>query len=357
MSIEISKERATGILLWAYENRERCPLNGLDKSKIDSATAIIMGSHKTYRYILITQLLAKAVNKEVDALVLQAGAPFAGAFDSRSLCHNVIVPFERKYLSNGLGGSNEPYLNKPARFTHLSSSNAVRRGADRATLLRLIDLLKNIDQTEAKKLLCYSMNIILQRVAEHINLLSVSRNFSTSLELYHFMRKFLSRSCEGESSLLLVGAMEKMFYANDHDFRVICHPSNEAGASSNEIGDIDIFYKNKYYYSIEVKDKDFSAEDVDFALNKMFLAKAISGGFIYGPHASFDETPVFHCIQRYEEARFIVVFENIFVYLKHMLMIVPQIDLGFFRDLLNQTVMEINAKDATIKWLADVMVE
>lgn len=67
---------------------------------------VLRGTHKTYRYILVTALLAKSVNSEIDALSLQAGDDSEGSYDARSLCHKVIVPFEREYYPNGIGGSN-----------------------------------------------------------------------------------------------------------------------------------------------------------------------------------------------------------------------------------------------------------
>ena len=45
----------------------------------------------------------------------------------------VIVPFDTEVLNKALGGSNEPFLNKPARFPELSTSNAVRGDAIRAS--------------------------------------------------------------------------------------------------------------------------------------------------------------------------------------------------------------------------------
>lgn len=54
-------------------------------------TEILRGPHKTYRYVLVTALLAKATNKDIDILSLQKGdekmantmpAPFA----TKSLC-------------------------------------------------------------------------------------------------------------------------------------------------------------------------------------------------------------------------------------------------------------------------------
>lgn len=85
--------------------------------------AIIKGTHLTYRYILVTALLGKAMNPDVNPLALQSGAELEGACDARSLCHKVIVPLERVLLNRSLGGSNEPFLNKPARFPSVSTDS------------------------------------------------------------------------------------------------------------------------------------------------------------------------------------------------------------------------------------------
>ena len=355
-SCRINFEEAQKSLLWAFENSERCPLNNIEMKKLENIKIIINGTHKTYRYILITALLAKSTSDLINPISIQASAPISGAYDARSLCHKVIVPFERKFLNGALGNSNEPFLNKPARCTHLSMDNPVRSGNDRLCLELLIETLTNIQRDEAKKCLCYAISLLIEiGNKQKINNENLIRNFSTSLELYHFMRRLLEKSCEGEICALLVGTMEKLFYSiYDTNYHVICHKINESGSSSQEIGDIDIFYKNTYYYSIEVKDKNFTSDDLDFALNKMFLANAISGAFIYGPRASFDKQSVQECILRYENEKFIVIFENIFDYLKYMLSRIFDLDFDKFRGLFDKTSNEMNIKSNTRIWIDEV---
>ena len=49
-----------------------------------------------------------------------------------------------------MGGSNEPYLNKPARFPKIALTNAVRQGRDKRTLQTLHATLTSIrDSSEA----------------------------------------------------------------------------------------------------------------------------------------------------------------------------------------------------------------
>lgn len=350
------RNEANAILIWAYENSTRCP-HSENKNTLKKIEEILRGTHKTYKYILITQLVAKSVDKEINALSLQASAPFVGAFDSRSLCHKVIVPFERKFLNNALGGSNEPYLNKPARFTHLSENNAVRRGKDKKILLYLIEILENITTVDAKKYLCFAISILIKIGEEKKDIeKNIMINFSNKLEVYHFMRTLLTKSCEGEICALLVGTMEKLFYSIfDSNYKVICHKTNESGASSNEIGDIDIYYNDNYYYSIEVKDKSFTVEDLDFALYKMFVANASSGSFIYGPRSEFDKDSINACIMRYDNEKFLVIFENIFDYLKHMLINIQHTDIDKVKEYLISTSEEMAVKDITKRWILEVI--
>jgi len=75
----------------------------------------INSSTLTYRYVLPTQLLAKCIEPGLDCRSIQVGSGLRGAFDARSLCHTVVVDFDRAN-SNVLGGSKEPYLNNPLRI-------------------------------------------------------------------------------------------------------------------------------------------------------------------------------------------------------------------------------------------------
>ena len=79
MSLSIDFQRAREVLHEALKDKASVPKELEQKLK-----SVILGSHKTYRYILVTNLLAKAVNPKANALCLQAGAPLCGAFDSRS---------------------------------------------------------------------------------------------------------------------------------------------------------------------------------------------------------------------------------------------------------------------------------
>ena len=235
---------------------------------------ILRGTHKTYRYVLITGILAKATEESADALSIQAQDTSDGAYDARSLCHSVIVPFERQYLPESLGGSNEPYLNKPARFPRISLDNAVRSGNDRDTLVRLKTTLERIDSQEKAKIYLSSAlatlkSIFLEIESKYSIDQELGSSNNTSQGILDYALRLLANSQEGETCAILVGTIEQL--ANPA-FKVVAHKVNESGASSKEVGDIDVFDGDTLVNSIEVKDKNFSKEDLEHAIKKFMAA-------------------------------------------------------------------------------------
>lgn len=351
----ILKDDAEKILLSAF--RTRC-------SKKDDISAsiqtVLKGNHKTYKYVLINGLLAKATNDKINALALQAGAPITGAFDARTLCHKVIVPFERDFLQNALGGSNEPFLNKPARFTHLSDQNAVRKGNDKETLLLLIKIFNSIStSTEAKAYLACALEFLNQRIEENKTLHDTTIKYNpTLIEIYEFVFRFLEKSFEGESSAILVGTLEKIYHKRfSKNFKVIAHKVNQSGASSKEIGDIDIFKENNFYYAIEVKDKHFTAYDLEHAFNKIKANSGKKGQFIYGSNGTFDKDALQERIAKFEKEGFLVLFQDIYTYSKTMIFKADLNSKQEFIDTLMETAVEINCKNETKVWIQSLLDE
>ena len=108
------KEEAAAVLQTAYAQATISPTTEC-KYK-DFIDYVIDNTHLTYKYVLFTALLFKSTDESINALCLQKQSTLPGAYDARTVCHKVIVPFEMETLKKALGGSNEPFLNKPARF-------------------------------------------------------------------------------------------------------------------------------------------------------------------------------------------------------------------------------------------------
>jgi len=355
MAVTVNRETAERVLLKAFENKVE--QNDNISSKIRN---VINGTHLTYKYILVNALLAKASNADVDALCLQAGAPSVGAFDARSLCHKVLVPFERKYLNNSLGGSNEPFLNKPARFMMLGSDNAVRAGKDRNTLDSLIDILSSINSTEeAYRYLCGAMFVLNERISYIDSLYDIDVNNKTNLsDIYNFILRLSDKPCNGEICALIVSTLETLFYKSiSKDYEIIPHKVNESGSSSYEIGDIDIFHQNKLIAAIEVKDKNFTDSDIEHALKKALEAKCEKFMFIYGRSAQFDKEKVYSIVMQYQNKGLFCVLSSLLPYTRQLLYRLPSVDRHTFLTSLFSIEKTIQCKEDTILWVRQVVDE
>ena len=350
MSIKLSLETAKNVLLEADEKRAR-----IDDGTGKTVRSIIKGPHKTYRYVLITALLAKAADSRVDILSIQAKDDSAGAYDARELCHKVIVPFERDNYPMGLGGSNEPYLNKPARYPRLSLQNAVRKGQDRKTLETLIGILKKIaDEGTALKYLSSAIADIEAVSTEYnsqyqLDSVTFDKN-GNAQQILDYIYHVTDDAREGDTCPILVAALEQIYLGNGGEVKA--HKVNESGASSKEIGDIDIFNGNDIVYSIEVKDKDFTKDDVGHAIRKFTDAHLEKSMFIFGKNARWDKCSVLQLVARMGRIGHYCCVMSILDFAKIRLMNSPEgTNMKCFSSTIMEMAKKIHATEETVNWL------
>jgi hypothetical protein len=182
----------------------------------------------------------------------------------------IVVTLERQLLSSALGGSNEPFLNKPARFPMISPSNAVRAGSDKKLLLILHKVLSQIETSEqAFNGLCIASRYAIAKQKSRSELFpQLGESEDSHLKIIEFVDAFVTTSIEGQVAAILVGTILSTYFEQLEGFEVILHPVNQSGASPNEVADIDIKKNDKIFMAVEVKDKQFSEQDVDHAAFK-----------------------------------------------------------------------------------------
>lgn len=349
MAKQVDSDSARKVIIEAYNHREK--INDEIGQKIES---ILKGAHLTYRYVLVTALLSKATNGEIDPLSLQAQDTVAGAYDARSIAHSVLVPFEREYLPNSLGASNEPYLNKPARYPRLSTNNAVRRGKDRNTLITLIDVLEQITTSDIAMVYLKSALAVMEQISKDVNkkyeidtVINASEQTQTVLD---YISDLTENSCEGETCALIVSTIEKFY--NPDEYQIVPHKVNESGSSSKEVGDIDIKDQNgNVVYSIEVKDKDFSKEDVEHAIKKFHEAGLSRSLFVFGKSVNFDKAKVHQVAARFGRIGTFCSVVSILDYTNMRLQTLSNLTVAVFVKEILQQAKIINAKNETIEWL------
>lgn len=319
--------------------------------------AIIQGKHLTFRYILVTALLGKATNPSINALALQAGADLEGAYDARSLCHGVVVPLERQLLNSSLGGSNEPFLNKPARFPMISLSNAVRAGKDRELLLILYKVLSEVKTSEqAFNSLCTAMQYAIERQTARSELLpQITESVDSHLKTLEFIDAFVTKSIEGQVAAIVAGTILSIYFDQFKNCEVIVHPVNQSGASSNEVADIDIKRNSKIFVAAEVKDKQFSEQDVDHAAFKASQYGLKSIMFIIGVNG----TCISSSLEQVAKAvlltrRVNVVFVDLLPFTRSIIALCPELSFATFLSRLQYYASSARVKDEVFEHIERV---
>jgi len=320
----------------------------------DQIQAVMLGTHKTYRYILLNGLLAKATNENCNPVVLQAGSELDGAFDARSLCHGVVVPIERELLGDRLGASNEPFLNKPARFPELATTNAVRRGNDTRMLHAAVEVLSNIQNSEeAKESLNDCVYWVFQRESRNLmDYLSGNQGDFQQSSLIAFANELISESIEGETCALLAGAtFDILALALDRSLDVKTHKVNQAGSSSNEVSDIDVYENDNLIFTAEVKDKVFTAQDVEHAISKVAISGHNALIFMKGPRGALEGTNESDLQSQWADNGFNIYFVNLIDYFTSVLTLTNRISNSDFVGWLNSHADSAKVKDETFTHL------
>ena len=319
--------------------------------------AIIQGNHLTFRYILVTALLGKATNPSINALALQAGADIEGAYDARSLCHKVVVPIERQLLNRALGGSNEPFVNNPARLPTVSLSNPVKRGNDTIIQSMLHKVLSEIETSEqAFNSLCIAVQTAVEKQTARSAPLSQSLDSADShLKIIEFVDAFVTQSLEGQVAAIVAGAILSAYFEQFEGFEVIVHPVNQSGASSNEVADIDIKRNGRMFVAIEVKDKQFSQQDVDHAAFKVSQYGLKSITFIIG----FNGTCIGSSLDQVAKTVLItrnvnVIFVELGSFARSVIAICPDLLFATFFTKLQDYAISARVKDAVFKHIESV---
>lgn len=358
--IKVDQDEARTVLYRAFETASTNPV--VRCSHTTFIDFVLDNTHLTYKYVLVKALLAKATNAAINPLCLQKKSVLPGAYDARTICHKVLVQFEKEELGKALGGSNEPFLNKPARFTDLDKSNAVRAGRDKEILDSLCDNLPTIkDSDDAFDCLVYAL-IKLIRVKEEKAALT---DFSLSNEdtdrsvaqLYGFLDKLLEQNCEGEILTLVVAGLFEQFMNGYDDYSVEVHPVNESGASSKEVSDLDIYLNGSLYVSNELKDKNFTDHDLTHAVDKVMAAGKMQMNFIVGRHGGCSKAVAKDVTAAYFKKGFLLNITHVDSFILTMLSLIDCIDVEAFVKYILETARDTKFKETTISYILDTAKE
>jgi len=229
----------------------------------ESIEQVMSASDLTFKYILVTGYLAKYVNSAVHARALQTGSSLRGAYDARSLCHKVVVGFE-KAKGNLFGLSNEPFVNKPARHPEHDQDNPQLRNKLSAQRLHAaLEFAQKSDHDDVYQGLVHILRLGFRNAANETR-----AKVATKVNLGHviaFVEEFLQKSDGGAR---LVGVWGTFTLLMTEQGKVKVYSPNAAELYGKTAGDVEVYYKKNLISASECKQRPMSLDDVNHGISK-----------------------------------------------------------------------------------------
>lgn len=235
----------------------------------DQVDHLVNSRVTSIRYALITQLLGKIANPERNLLYLQSGSTETGAWNARSFCDAVIVPWVTEN-QNVLGTSAEPYASKPLRRERLERNMPNVR--DKKDWERLYDFFAPLNKSSSSELE-HAMFRCLLAIARRLAALSFKYEVPLRVslpELRDILSDFLGDSSGGLRPLVVATAAMRVFGKAFKLFESVKSQGiNEADSASGVPGDIMCYDANgQIMLAVEVKDRSLTLADIKASIRK-----------------------------------------------------------------------------------------
>jgi len=224
---------------------------------------VLGASDVTFKYILVTGYLAKYVNRQVHARSLQVGSTLKGAYDARSLCHKVIVGFE-KSKGNLFGLSNEPFVNKPARHPeHRENNSQLRNKIGSKHLHNALEQAQTSDRDSVYQGL---VHILRMGAAHAANEKQVVVTTDVNLEkVLKFINSFLAETDGGCRLVGIWGAFQLLLSENG---KIKVYSPNASDFFGKTAGDVEVYYNRVLVSASECKQRPLNLDDVNHGIKK-----------------------------------------------------------------------------------------
>lgn len=292
MSIHVTREfvsRGSSLLnnAWDEVTSSAEPLHCSIEECIDEVLSY--DKAKTYKYILLTQLLGKAVDERVNILAMKASSSLEGSWSARNLCEGAITTgsgFERNVLRGVLGLTKQPYNNAPGQKAVLSKDDREVRSSDIPLRDLLIDSLESVRTSEeAYRCIKYYLSVCENQMIDLESegpFLDDIFGIRACSDVSRYLSDLAACGGEGEGLALAVALVLRLTLGEELGYEVRLRPVN---ASRSGEGDVDVFCGSERYATLELKDKPFSLEEVDRYADRARSEKCPRFYFVYGPNA------------------------------------------------------------------------
>lgn len=278
MAETVDHSSANSILkkAWADGESVRPPYRPAPPRMAQLIELLLGATDITFKYILVTGFLAKCVNPKINARALQAGSSLNGAYDARSLCHGVVVGFE-KSKGNLFGLSNEPFLNKPARHPEHDGTNLqIRNKLLSRKLHEVLELANTASPSDVYAGLVHILKTGRKRMAEFKSAEIVAK---TNLShVIRFSNEFLKET-DGGSRLVAVWGAFTQLLSSEAEIKV--YSPNASDFFGKTAGDVEVYYENILVSASECKQRPLNLDDVTHGIKKALTKGVPEYLFIY----------------------------------------------------------------------------
>ncbi len=223
----------------------------------------------TYHYVLPTQLLAKAADPSLDAHAIQAGYYGPGAFDARTVAHDVIVPFDREN-ERVLGGSPEPYVNNPLRVPGVTGEYRAdqKNKADWDKLVAVLDAVEANGDTAFVRSAFDQVLFEIYRMLADVAVIYPTPNRISLDRTNQLIGDYLAARSGGERIEAICTALFRTIGRKFGLFDEIRREKvNVADSPSGLSADIECWFEGEIVLLVEVKDRDLTLVQLDSKLD------------------------------------------------------------------------------------------
>lgn len=223
----------------------------------------------SYHYVLPTQLLAKAVDPNLNAHALQVGYEAAGSFDARTIAHSIIVPFDREN-ERVLGGSPEPYVNNPLRVPAVTAEHRgqQKNKTDWDKLVAVLATVENNPDPTFARTVFDQVLFEIYRMLAGASVIYPTPNRISLDRTTHLVQQYLAAKSGGERAEAICTALfrtiGKKFGIFDEVRREKVNTTDQSAGMS---ADIECYFEGKVVLLVEVKDRELTLIQLDDTLD------------------------------------------------------------------------------------------
>ncbi len=245
------------------------PLGDEHRHLKDLIIASLTSKIKTYHYVLPMQLLSKSVKSKLDCRSLQTAYNKPGAFDARTVAHEVMIPFDQAN-HRVLGGSVEPYVNNPLRYPAVIRKYRAQQKnkTDWDKLVTVLDEVENRNDPQFTGAIFDQVLVEIYRLLESTSVVYPIPNRVSLQQTIDVIAKFVENKSGGDRMEAVCTALFRTVAKEFGIFDEVRREKvNTADASSGMGADIECRLKGRVVLLVEVKDRFLTFTQINTKVN------------------------------------------------------------------------------------------